>query len=61
MGPNRDKAEAGGDVRGWEKRSRRDSDHWALSGAQVKNAWSHTSILTPALMALSFIKHRRDY
>ena len=61
MDPNRDNGVAGGDGRGWEKRSRRDSDHWALPAAETKNAWSNDSILTPALMALSFIKHRHDY
>jgi hypothetical protein len=37
--------------RGWEKRSRRGSNYRVLSAAEVKTAWSYTSIPPPALTA----------
>jgi hypothetical protein len=59
IGPTSDKA--GGDERGWEKRSGGGSNHWVISAAEVKIAWSYTTIPPPALMALSVIKPRHDY
>jgi len=44
-------------LRGGVSRPGREADHWLLSGAEVKNEWSHTSTFPHIFMGFYFLKH----
>jgi hypothetical protein len=45
----------------WVKRSGREADHSPPSTAEVKNAWSYTSIPQYIFMARCLVKHRDSF